>query len=138
MKTILPALLYNMEMIGCIMILLVMAFSANTILGTAKSSIVHKNFNWKVLLRGFIKGIMILLGIFLVTSVVSMVPPIFEMFDITIINSEVLQSISIVAVLIPIVYALIYYIQGAIEKIAILFDVQPLSENGENDNLRVS
>lgn len=126
MLALIPILLSSIEMIGILMAILGLAFIANTVLGIAKSTTTHK-FQMPIFLHGLKKGLYILLGIFLATTIVSTIPPVFALYGITIVNTAALESIGLIGVVGPIATAIIIYTKDAISKIADLLKIK--SEN---------
>lgn len=120
----LTILLTNLQMIGFFILLVLGGFVANTALGVAKSSVIYEDFSWDVLKKGLIKGACIVLGIFLVTTVSSMVAPICAAYGITIISESVIETISIAGVLVPLVSATVLYWKDAVAKIYEIFHLK--------------
>lgn len=114
---ILKAILNSMIMVSSFCIFMFCCLLSNTILG---ASIAYKKeaFDWKLLLRGLLKNIGIMLGINILSVGISGTTKLIEIYGIALEYSEIIEQVSLLAIVVTII-TLSYRVYGAqaIEKI---------------------
>lgn len=115
-------LLQNLQMLCALVIVYLLAFGANTLLGAANTVITPGFvFDKEKLWKGIRKGIVVLIGSLIVTVLISILPTVLEQFNI---DGSYIEGISVVAMALPVLTTSIAYVKDAIAKIFALLNVK--------------
>lgn len=115
-------LIENLQMLCALVVVYLLAFGANTLLGAANTVITPGFvFDKEKLWKGIRKGIVVLIGSLIVTVLISILPTVLEQFNI---DGSYIEGISVVAMALPVLTTSIAYVKDAIAKIFALLNVK--------------
>lgn len=109
-------LVSNFKLIGILMAMYIGSFGANVILGIYSSIAGAKEeFSKEKLIQGLIRGLIVLLGCFAITCIISLLPDMVSALGVTI-EDGALEGISITAMSGVIVSMIFRYLKDALQK----------------------
>lgn len=109
-------LVSNLKLIGILMAMFVGSFSVNTLLGIyANVAEAKEQFSKEKLLQGIARGLIVLIGCFILTVIISLLPEMISALGI-VAEDGILENISIVGMSGVIVSMIFRYLKDALEK----------------------
>ena len=109
-------LVSNFKLIGILMAMYIGSFGANVILGIYSNIAVAKEeFSKEKLVQGLVRGLIVLLGCFAITCIISLLPDMVSALGVTI-EDGALEGISITAMSGIIVSMIFRYLKDALQK----------------------
>lgn len=117
-------MLENMQLIIFLMSILGCSVVANIIAGIQLNvNEIEMKFDKKILFKGILRAIFISIVVLLLTVVVSYLPEVLNNANITIVSEEATDLMSILAIVIIIVSAIIKYFKDALDKLKIILNL---------------
>ena len=110
-------LICNFKMIGALLLMHILSFGANTILGMYYNiKNVKEDFSKEKLISGIIKGVIILVSMAFIIVVLSVLPQVVEAFGLSV-EEDVFSGISALGMATVMVSIDVYYLKDAIAKL---------------------
>ncbi len=109
-------LLQNIELVTILIVAYLMALGTNTLLGiyyNLKS--LKENFSKEKLITGLIRGGIILISALLITTIISLLPEILNLFGITA-PEELFENVSVIAMATVLTSTVVRYLTDAFKK----------------------
>lgn len=117
-------MLENIQLIMFLMGILGCSVIANIIAGIQLNvNEIGMNFSWKKLKEGILRAIFITIIVLLLTIVVSYLPEILNKANVTIVSEEVIDLISILAIVLIIVSAIVKYFKDTLDKLRTILNL---------------
>lgn len=109
--------IYDLKMIGCAILLLLVAWTANAILGTFYNIAIWKDsFDKKKLLSGVVKLLSVCAGTALVSIVISLLPVFLSTYGIQI-QAEAMEAFSVIAIAGLYALTIVKYLKECVKKL---------------------
>lgn len=106
----------NFKLIGILMAMFIGSFGANVLLGIYSNVAEAKNqFSKEKLIQGLVRGLIVMIGCFAITAIISLLPDMIGALGITI-EDGALEGISITAMSGVIVSMIFRYLKDALQK----------------------
>lgn len=116
-KEVFSEVFCNMAMVSSFCLFMVFCMLSNTLLGIAQS-LKLQTFDFKIMLEGILKNVIIILGINLLTAGISGVTKLIEVYDLATQYEQTIQDVSVITI-VSIIITASYLVYGkqAIQKI---------------------
>ena len=143
MQSIINTIVYNIEMIGAFMLPFILLRTADILFGVLLSiRDERQHFELKKLINGIVTGAIAALGIIFLGCGIVLLPELLDVFNITLVDTEILSSMVNVASIIGVIVAsIVTYGKDAYQKMLKIFAVKEhevvkstrIDENGDED-----